>query len=243
MIVFIDLENNYLQAKPDLWQRSRVETLRNKYRLETVSGQACLIVRYDKLKTGILQKIRPQAVVVSGCISDFIHYDEADLAALRQIYLAAAQPIFGLCAGFQLMAAAHGSAIGAIGTMETAAEDALWFPTDHQREYGFTAVDTPTPHPMFQGLSDPIHVFESHYWEVKTAPPEFDILAATPLCPIQAVAHQYKPLWGTQFHPEAYDAAHPDGRQILENFFRSFVNEVERIEQELEEGINSSSIL
>jgi anthranilate/para-aminobenzoate synthase component II len=34
------------------------------------------------------------------------------------------------------------------------------------------------------------------------------------------LAHQSAPLFGAQFHPENYDDAHPDGRIILENFFR-----------------------
>ncbi len=222
MIVFVDLEHDQLQTKPALWQRSRTETLRNKYRLEAASGQVCLVVRYDKLKTGILQEIKPKAVIVSGCLSDFAYYDEVDLEALQQVYQVAAQPILGFCAGFQQMAAAYDGQIGPIGTMEAPAEDESWFPTNQQREYGFTAVSTHPHHPMFQNLSDPIRVFENHYWEVKTAPAEFDILAETPLCPIQAIAHQHKPLWGTQFHPEAYNAADPDGRLILENFFQHF---------------------
>lgn len=223
MIVFIDLEHDRLQTNPDLWLRSRAETLRNKYRLETASGQVCLVVRYDKLKMGVLEEISPQAVVVSGCLTDFAHYEEADLAALREIFLAAAQPMMGFCAGHQLMAAAYGGSIGAIGLKENPAADGLWFPADQQREHGFTAVHAQPSHPMFHKLPNPAQLFENHYWEIKTAPPEFDILAATSLCSIQAIAHRHKPLWGTQFHPEAYDAAHTDGRQILENFFHYYL--------------------
>lgn len=34
------------------------------------------------------------------------------------------------------------------------------------------------------------------------------------------IAHAERPLFGTQFHPEAYDESHSDGRVLLENFFR-----------------------
>jgi anthranilate/para-aminobenzoate synthase component II len=31
--------------------------------------------------------------------------------------------------------------------------------------------------------------------------------------------HPALPLWGVQFHPEDWDAGHPDGRRVLQNFF------------------------
>lgn len=34
------------------------------------------------------------------------------------------------------------------------------------------------------------------------------------------LAHERLPLFATQFHPELYDQAHPDGKRVLENFFR-----------------------
>ncbi|MEM2936517.1 MAG: hypothetical protein QW231_05010 [Candidatus Bathyarchaeia archaeon] len=37
---------------------------------------------------------------------------------------------------------------------------------------------------------------------------------------IQAVKHKKRPLYGVQFHPQIYTEEHPDGKKILENFFR-----------------------
>ena len=45
-------------------------------------------------------------------------------------------------------------------------------------------------------------------------------LADSEACPIQAMRHVRRPLYGFQFHPERYTEAHPDGRTILANFFR-----------------------
>ena len=42
--------------------------------------------------------------------------------------------------------------------------------------------------------------------------------AATDECPVQASA-QGKLAFGTQFHAENCDDAHPDGRTIIRNFF------------------------
>lgn len=59
-----------------------------------------------------------------------------------------------------------------------------------------------------------------HAFQMLQTPPEFDVLAATGECPVQAIKHRERLLYGTQFHAEAYDDAHPHGRAILENFFR-----------------------
>ena len=45
-------------------------------------------------------------------------------------------------------------------------------------------------------------------------------LAASEACAIQAMRHSARPLYGVQFHPERYSAAHPDGRTIVANFLR-----------------------
>lgn len=34
------------------------------------------------------------------------------------------------------------------------------------------------------------------------------------------IKHRDRLLYGTQFHPEAYDEAHLDGKKLLQNFFR-----------------------
>ena len=39
-------------------------------------------------------------------------------------------------------------------------------------------------------------------------------------CPVEAFKHRQRPLYGTQFHPEAYDEDHPQGQIILRNFLR-----------------------
>jgi len=89
-----------------------------------------------------------------------------------------------------------------------------------RQEWGFMPVRVQAGHPWFDGLGDQPVVFEAHYWEVKAPPTGFRVLAESDLCGIQALAYAELPLFGTQFHPDAYDAAHPAGRRLLENFFR-----------------------
>ena len=58
----------------------------------------------------------------------------------------------------------------------------------------------------------------SHYCEVKKLPKGFELLASSDHCRIEAMRHKHKPLYGTQFHPEAYDEPFLHGKRLLENF-------------------------
>ena len=87
-------------------------------------------------------------------------------------------------------------------------------------EEGFYPVKTLQSDPLFDHLPDPFIVRQSHYAEIKTLPPDFDLIATNDHCRIQAMKHKTRPLYGTQFHPEYYIDAYPHGRTILENFFR-----------------------
>lgn len=87
-------------------------------------------------------------------------------------------------------------------------------------ERGFYELTVHEPDPLFEGCGSSPVVFEAHYCEVKKLPPGFKLLASTPECRIQAMRHLYRPLVSLQFHPEQYTDGFPDGKRILENFFR-----------------------
>ena len=74
--------------------------------------------------------------------------------------------------------------------------------------------------PIFQGLPDEIVVPEMHYAECKTMPPRFAVLAGSLECRVQVIRDSARLVYGTQFHPERYDADHPDGETLLKNFLR-----------------------
>jgi len=46
------------------------------------------------------------------------------------------------------------------------------------------------------------------------------VLAVNDACPIEAIKHKQRLMYGTQFHPEQYDDQHLDGRVILRNFYK-----------------------
>jgi GMP synthase (glutamine-hydrolysing) len=73
---------------------------------------------------------------------------------------------------------------------------------------------------LFKGMAGEIVVWQAHTFHVPQLPHGFDLLASTDECPVQAMKHKDKPVYGVQFQPETYDDAHPDGKAIITNFFR-----------------------
>ncbi|MFH0926994.1 MAG: GMP synthase subunit A [Candidatus Micrarchaeota archaeon] len=108
--------------------------------------------------------------------------------------------ILGICFGHQLIAHIFGAQVqkGSSG------------------EYGISEVEIDKKHPLFEGVPKKIKVWESHFDEIKSMPSEFEILAHSQTCKIEAFAHKSKPIYGVQFHPEVWHTEH--GEKILENF-------------------------
>lgn len=231
MFVYVDLEHERVKRlDPDAWTRSLADRLREKYRLERIAGDSCLVVRYRDVSPALVHRVRARAVVVSGCYTDFEHYTDESLVGLRAIFREAAWPLLGICGGHQLLAQAHSGEIGPMGELPPGAPDpyAGIEPRGYQpgmkQERGFMPILVDNAHPLFTGFDHKPLFLQSHYWEVKTAPEGFRVPAASDLCAIQAIVHPKLPLLGVQFHPERYNDDYPDGRQLLKNFFDAYVN-------------------
>lgn len=226
MLVYINLEHDRLQEDPVRWEKLLARRMRQKYRFEEISGQPCLITRYHRATPALLEEVNAQAVLVSGCGTDFEHYSAESLAGLYAIYRQARLPMLCFCGGHQLLADAFGAKIDAIGPLAADEPDPYngRFIPGVKQERGFMAVNVCQPHPLFAGLPAQPTVYQAHYWEVKEVPAGFRVLAESDLCPVQAMAHQERPIFSTQFHPEEYDTDHPDGRKILQNFFQLTIN-------------------
>jgi GMP synthase-like glutamine amidotransferase len=231
VIVYVHMEHERLREDASLWRYFATKTLEAKYRLEAISGEPCLIVRYDLVSPALLRELDVQAVMVGGHYTHLGHYDEPDLAGARAILRAAAWPTLGICGGFHLMAQTYGADVGPMES-DTELTPETPMPLDDAvsggdvarnevcSERGFMPVRVLESHALFDGLGQRPVVYQLHSWEVKSLPRGFRGLAESALCRVQAVAHDSAPLFGTQFHPEAYDDEHPDGRRMLENFFR-----------------------
>ena len=221
MIVYVDIEHLRVKEIDEKhWQRHLSLTLDVKYRLEAVSGRNCLIVHYERLTPALLQDLDAKAVLVSGNMTEFQHYEEAKLAGLRAVFRQAVQPTLAFCGGAQMLAETFGSKAAAIVPEESGdMSDGLWKERTH--ESGFTAVTKIADHPLLLDLTPQFMMMEAHYWEIKGLPKGFKNYAETAVTPLQLIAHNSLPLYGTQFHPESWDEAHPDGRKVAGEFFQA----------------------
>jgi len=159
-----------------------------------------------------VESLNPSHIILSGQSHPWERYSPESLAGVFSVIREANQPILGVCGGHQQMALAFGAAVGLMGRLEPGEGY-----SGAKRERGFYDVQT-NAQGIFRDLPARITVWHSHFDEVKSLPPDFLATAANETCPIQAMQHTERPLFGVQFHPELFDDAHPDGRRVLENF-------------------------
>ncbi|KAG0152878.1 hypothetical protein PDIDSM_2683 [Penicillium digitatum] len=69
---------------------------------------------------------------------------------------------------------------------------------------------------LFAGLGDEIPVFMSHFDKLVSLPTGFVVIGATENSEYAGIAHEEKPIFGVQFHPELEHT--PRGSDILRNF-------------------------
>ena len=179
-------------------RRGHYEQVRG--RLEQVAGTRVVTSQYEE----IVSLDGADAVVLSGSFAPWASHRPAALERLGEIVRAYEGPVLGICAGMQLQARFAG------GT------------TRHSPggpERGFTAVEIVEAEGLLEGLPPRIDVYQNHGDEIAALPDDFRVLARSPACAVEAIAHRERRWWGTQFHPEAFDDDHPAGEQILHNFF------------------------
>ncbi|KAF2816451.1 GMP synthase subunit B [Mytilinidion resinicola] len=69
---------------------------------------------------------------------------------------------------------------------------------------------------LFAGLEDDMEVWMSHGDKLSNLPSDFTTIATTTNAPFAGMAHETKPLYGIQFHPEVTHT--PKGVHLLQNF-------------------------
>jgi GMP synthase (glutamine-hydrolysing) len=111
-------------------------------------------------------------------------------------------PVLGICYGLQLMAKMLG------GRVDKSAH----------REYGPADVEVVRSIGPFASFKkgEQLKVWMSHGDRVEELPPGFFPIGRTPSAPFAAAAHEDKPIFGLQFHPEVVHTA--QGREMLQSF-------------------------
>ncbi len=109
-------------------------------------------------------------------------------------------PVLGICYGMQIACQLLGGEVHAGQT----------------REYGRVRLHIRQPADILAHLPPEISVWMSHGDTVTAIGDCFESLADTDACPVAAVRHKTRPVFGVQFHPEVTHT--PNGEQIIRNF-------------------------
>jgi GMP synthase (glutamine-hydrolysing) len=139
----------------------------------------------------------PVAIILSGGPSSVY---EPGAPQIEAKLFDAGVPVFGICYGFQAMAAALGGTVAHTGS----------------REFGGTQLQLVEPGVLFKETPAEQNVWMSHGDCVTAAPAGFTVTASSPGAPVAAFEHVGQGFAGVQFHPEV--AHTPYGQRILERF-------------------------
>jgi GMP synthase-like glutamine amidotransferase len=222
MIVFVDNEHRSGYSQP--WgEKLMANRIRIKYELEDMSGDPCLVVRWNRITPELLRNLDVRAVFISGNSASADQYDPLEQAGLRNVLAAREWPTFGFCGGHQVLGEVYGAPLEPIGELDP--RDASFgetadFSPGMKSELGYLPVTVTRPPPILDGIGDNPVFRQAHSWELKAVPAGFANYATTDVSPIQLIIHDELPIVGTQFHPEYATADHPDGRRLIENFMR-----------------------
>ena len=140
----------------------------------------------------------PKAIILSGGPSSVY---AAGAPGIDPALFAAGVPTFGICYGFQAMAAALG------GTVE---------PTGVAEFGGTPLTVTAADSTLFHGLPHEQNVWMSHNDSVTGAPEGFTVVATSAGAKVAAFEDVARGFAGVQFHPEVLHSAH--GQAVLEHF-------------------------
>jgi len=136
----------------------------------------------------------PRAIILSGGPASVY---AAGAPQVDQELFALGIPVFGICYGFQAMAAALG---GQVSRTQVA-------------EFGRTRINAKTDSRLFQDLTDSFDVWMSHGDSVTLAPNGFKTIGSTSHTPVAAFENATGELAGVQFHPEVMHSEY--GQEIL----------------------------
>ena len=139
----------------------------------------------------------PEAIILSGGPSS-VYADHAP--KIDPAIFALGIPVFGICYGFQTMAATLAGVVAQTG----------------KSEFGRTPLDVKAGSKIFAGLPASQSVWMSHGDAVSEVPRGFSISASTSDTPIAAFEDATGKLAGVQFHPEVLHSKH--GQAILQNW-------------------------
>jgi GMP synthase (glutamine-hydrolysing) len=256
--------NNLLRYESDLSPLAKKEwngTTEPKLRFERkISSMACdniakninRLVRHPKVLLVHLSEVsdaardfRPDAIVLSGTLSDFDYYNPDHLEKFREFILETKIPVLGICGGHQLIGWSFGSHLVTLDHVDPAQKREG---RTVEYQYRFIKI-TKTTDPIFDDIDNidsglwqdytregnMLRVWQNHGLMVDKTPAGFEVLATAYLCKNQMMVKRTdgQLIYAVQFHleksfedwhknPTRWD--HPnksrDGRVLFENFLK-----------------------
>lgn len=156
----------------------------------------CQIVRND-LSAERVRELKPKGMILSGGPNSV--YEPGAPSCDPKIFELGI-PVLGICYGMQLACQTLGGKVSPV----------------ERREFGRATCRVVEADGLFAGLPAEMTVWMSHGDQVQVLDRNFVPLAATETCPVAAVRHVAKPVFGLQFHPEVSHT--PNGTQLIRNF-------------------------
>ncbi|KAG9314783.1 GMP synthase [Chiua virens] len=145
---------------------------------------------------------KPKGIILSG--SPYSVYD-SDAPHADPAIFELGVPILGICYGLQEIAWNFKGQVAKC---------------DH-REYGHATVQITrfgqgSVDALFEDLGDEMQVWMSHGDQLQDLPQNFHVIGRTENAPFAAIAHNTKPIYGIQFHPEVTHS--PKGKAVISRF-------------------------
>lgn len=156
----------------------------------------CQIVRHD-LSAERVKQLKPKGLILSGGPMSVY---EAAAPKFDPAIFDLGVPVLGICYGMQLACHILGGEVK----------------PGKSREFGRAHCHIIEENGLFAGVPHETVVWMSHGDQVESVQGDFESLAITDTCPIAAVRHRSRPVYGLQFHPEVSHTIH--GSRILRNF-------------------------
>ena len=109
-------------------------------------------------------------------------------------------PLFCICVTHQLLASAYGGKTASAKSPEFG-------------PFEISVIDEGT---ILHGLKPSFTAWESHNDEIVKVPEDFQVLASSKTCSVEAMRHEKQDVFGVQFHPEVSHTA--KGVDVFRNF-------------------------
>src|SRR5690348_9166372 len=142
----------------------------------------CQIVRHD-IAAERVAELKPRGLILSGGPAS-VYAPSAPRCDPRLLDLDI--PVLGICYGMQLACQVLGGKV---------------LPGD-SREFGPAVCHVLSADGLFSGVPRETTVWMSHGDQVQRVEGDFIALAQTDTCPMAAMRHRTRPVYGLQFHPE-----------------------------------------